>query len=308
MASILYTKTDEAPALATYSFLPIVKAYTQTAGIQIETRDISLAARVLAVFPDFLSEDQKVNNALSELGAVAKTADANIIKLPNISASIPQLKEAIAELQGQGFGLPNYPDEPANAQEEEIKKRYDSVKGSAVNPVLREGNSDRRAPKPVKNYAKQNPHRMGAWSSDSNTHVATMSSGDFRSNEKSTTLKEAQLVDIVLVKENGERQILKSGIALQAGEIIDSTIMSKKVLLAFLQKEIAEAKANNILLSLHLKATMMKVSDPIIFGHVFQTYFQELYADFGSELEEIGVNPNNGLESMLIRLLPRIVC
>ena len=302
MASILYTKTDEAPALATYSFLPIVQAYTQTAGIQIETRDISLAARVLAVFPDFLSEGQKVNNALSELGAVAKTADANIIKLPNISASIPQLKEAIAELQGQGFGLPDYPDEPANAQEEEIKKRYDSVKGSAVNPVLREGNSDRRAPKPVKNYAKQNPHRMGAWSSDSNTHVATMSSGDFRSNEKSTTLQEAQVVDIVLVKENGERQVLKSGIALQAGEIIDSTVMSKKALLAFLQKEIAEAKDNNILLSLHLKATMMKVSDPIIFGHVFQTYFQELYADFGSELEEIGVNPNNGLESMLIRL------
>lgn len=302
MASILYTKTDEAPALATYSFLPIVQAYTQTAGIQVETRDISLAARVLAVFPDYLKEDQRVNDALSELGQIAKTAEANIIKLPNISASIPQLKEAISELQAQGYALPSYPDEPASEEEKEIKKRYDSVKGSAVNPVLREGNSDRRAPKPVKNYAKQNPHSMGAWTGDSKTHVATMSAGDFRSNEKSTTLATAQQVDIVLVKADGQEEVLKSGIALQEGEIIDATVMSKKALLAFLQSEIQQAKESGILLSLHLKATMMKVSDPIIFGHAFQTYFADVYARYGADLEEIGVNPNNGLESLLARL------
>ena len=302
MASILYTKTDEAPALATYSFLPIVQAYTQTAGIQVETRDISLAARVLAVFPDYLKEDQRVNDALSELGQIAKTAEANIIKLPNISASIPQLKEAISELQAQGYALPSYPDEPASEKEKEIKKRYDSVKGSAVNPVLREGNSDRRAPKPVKNYAKQNPHSMGAWTGDSKTHVATMSAGDFRSNEKSTTLAAAQQVDIVLVKADGQQEVLKSGIALQEGEIIDATVMSKKALLAFLQSEIQQAKESGILLSLHLKATMMKVSDPIIFGHAFQTYFADVYARYGADLEEIGVNPNNGLESLLARL------
>ena len=302
MASILYTKTDEAPALATYSFLPIVQAYTQTAGIQVETRDISLAARVLAVFPDYLKEGQRVNDALSELGQIAKTAEANIIKLPNISASIPQLKEAISELQAQGYALPSYPDEPVSEEEKEIKKRYDSVKGSAVNPVLREGNSDRRAPKPVKNYAKQNPHSMGAWTEDSKTHVATMSAGDFRSNEKSTTLAAAQQVDIVLVKADGQQEVLKSGIALQEGEIIDATVMSKKALLAFLQSEIQQAKESDILLSLHLKATMMKVSDPIIFGHAFQTYFADVYARYGAELEEIGVNPNNGLESLLSRL------
>ena len=302
MASILYTRTDEAPALATYSFLPIVQAYTQTAGIQVETRDISLAARLLAVFPDHLKEEQRVNNALSELGHVAKTAEANIIKLPNISASIPQLKEAIAELQNQGYALPNYPNEPVNEEEKEVKKRYDSVKGSAVNPVLREGNSDRRAPKPVKNYAKQNPHRMGAWTSDSKTHVATMSQGDFRSNEKSMTVDTAQEVDIIWVKQNGEQKLLKSGIALQEGEIIDATLMSKNALLQFLQKEIKEAQESGILLSLHLKATMMKVSDPIIFGHAFQTYLADVYTRYGAELEEIGVNPNNGLESLLLRL------
>ena len=302
MASILYTKTDEAPALATYSFLPIVQAYTQTAGIQVETRDISLAARVLAVFPDYLKEGQRVNDALSELGQIAKTAEANIIKLPNISASIPQLKEAISELQAQGYALPSYPDEPVSEEEKEIKKRYDSVKGSAVNPVLREGNSDRRAPKPVKNYAKQNPHSMGAWTGDSKTHVATMSAGDFRSNEKSTTLAAAQQVDIVLMKADGQQEVLKSGIALQEGEIIDATVMSKKALLAFLQSEIQQAKESDILLSLHLKATMMKVSDPIIFGHAFQTYFADVYARYGADLEEIGVNPNNGLESLLSRL------
>ena len=302
MAAILYTKTDEAPALATYSLLPIIKAYTQTAGIDVETRDISLAARILAVFPDFLEEHQQVSNALSELGQIAKTAEANIIKLPNISASIPQLKEAIAELQNQGYKLPNYPDEPVTEEEATIKKRYDSVKGSAVNPVLREGNSDRRAPKPVKNYAKQNPHKMGAWASDSSTHVATMSSGDFRSNEKSLTTEEAFSVDIVFTGPSGQEEILKSGLDLQQGEIIDATVMSRPALLAFLKKEISEAKEKNILLSLHLKATMMKVSDPIIFGHAFQTYFEELFAQYGEDLEEIGSNPNNGLESLLSRI------
>ena len=302
MAAILYTKTDEAPALATYSLLPIIKAYTQTANIDVETRDISLAARILAVFPDFLEEHQQVSNALSELGEIAKTAEANIIKLPNISASIPQLKEAILELQKQGYKLPNYPDEPVSEQEAEIKKRYDRVKGSAVNPVLREGNSDRRAPKPVKNYAKQNPHKMGAWSSDSSTHVATMSSGDFRSNEKSLTTEEAFSVDIVFKGPSAHKEILKSGLALQEGEIIDATVMSKQALLDFLRQEISEAREKDLLLSLHLKATMMKVSDPIIFGHVFQTYFKELFNKFGADLEEIGVNPNNGLESLLIRL------
>ena len=302
MAAIIYTKTDEAPALATYSLLPIIQAYTQTAGIEIETRDISLAARILAVFPEFLEEEQRINNALSELGEIAKTAEANIIKLPNISASIPQLKEAIAELKDKGFGLPDYPDEPTNTQEEEIKKKYDSVKGSAVNPVLREGNSDRRAPKAVKNYAKQNPHRMGAWSKDSSTHVSTMTEGDFRSNEKSLTTGSAFAVDLVLVGDDGHKQTLKAGVALQNAEIIDATVMSKAALLEFLQKEIENAKNSNILLSLHLKATMMKVSDPIIFGHVFQAYFQELFSSYDKVLDEMGFNPNNGLESLLMRL------
>ncbi|MEP4947342.1 MAG: NADP-dependent isocitrate dehydrogenase, partial [Flavobacteriaceae bacterium] len=256
MAKIFYTKTDEAPALATQSFLPIVKAFTETADISIETKDISLASRIIAVFPEFLNENQKVSDNLSELGELAKTPEANIIKLPNISASIPQLKEAIEELQQKGYALPSYPDEPQSDTEKTIKAKYDKIKGSAVNPVLREGNSDRRAPKAIKNYAKKNPHTMGAWSSASKTHVATMSAGDFRSNEKSLTLKKADDVRIQLLDSEGSITVLKEKIALQKDEIIDATVMSKNALVNFLKKEVADAKKENILLSLHFKATM----------------------------------------------------
>ncbi|MCH9660206.1 MAG: NADP-dependent isocitrate dehydrogenase, partial [Bacteroidetes bacterium] len=262
VAKIIYTKTDEAPALATHSLLPIVKAFTETSGIAIETRDISLAGRILANFPEFLKEEQRVNDALAELGELAKQPEANIIKLPNISASIPQLTAAISELQAKGFELPNYPDEPQNDDEKAIKATYDKIKGSAVNPVLREGNSDRRAPKAVKNYAKKNPHRMGAWSSDSNTHVATMTSGDFRNNEQSVTIQNAGNVKIILDSSEGET-VLKDNVPVLAGEIIDGTYMSKKALLAFLSEQVADAKNQGVLFSLHMKATMMKVSDPI---------------------------------------------
>ena len=302
MPKILYTKTDEAPALATQSFLPIVKAFTKTTGIQIETRDISLAARILATFPDFLNESQKVSNDLEELGNAAKNPQANIIKLPNISASIPQLNEAITELQSKGYALPNYPDEPKSDAEQEIKSRYDKIKGSAVNPVLREGNSDRRAPRAVKNYAKKNPHTMGAWSSDSKTHVATMQHGDFKSNEKSITLPNATSIRIDLQKTDGTTVVLKEKLALLEGEIIDATVLSKKALLSFLKEQLKDAKEKGVLFSLHMKATMMKVSDPIIFGHAVRTFFADVFTKHKAILASIGVNANDGLENLLNKL------
>jgi len=302
MPKILYTKTDEAPALATQSFLPIVKAFTKTSGITIETKDISLATRIISTFPDFLKENQRATNDLMELGEMAKNPDANIIKLPNISASIPQLKEAIEELQSKGYDLPDYPSNPENDTEKEIKSRYDKIKGSAVNPVLREGNSDRRAPRAIKNYAKKNPHSMGAWSPDSKTHVATMSSGDFRSNEKSVTLSNATDVRIELVKSNGETTILKDKVSLLEGEIIDATVLSKSALVAFLKHQVADAKASGVLFSLHMKATMMKVSDPIIFGHAMEAYFEDVFAKHGATLESAGINSNNGLDNLLNKL------
>lgn len=306
MPRIIYTKTDEAPALATQSFLPIVEAFGNTAGISIETRDISLAGRILAAFPDHLSPAHHQNDDLAALGNLAKTPEANIIKLPNISASIPQMKEAIAELQEKGYNLPSYPDEPANAKEEEIKSRYDKVKGSAVNPVLREGNSDRRAPKPVKNYAKKNPHRMGDWDSNSQTHVATMDGGDFKANEKSVTMEKATTVNIILETNDGEEIVLKRDLKLQEGEIIDTTLMEKQALLNFLKEQVADAKAKGVLFSVHLKATMMKVSDPIIFGHVVRTYFSDVFNAYASEFEKLGVSANDGLESLYeaIKSLP----
>ncbi len=302
MPKILYTKTDEAPALATQSFLPIVKAFTKTSGIAIETKDISLATRIISTFPDFLTEDQRLPNDLEELGEMAKNPDANIIKLPNISASIPQLKEAIAELQEKGYALPNYPDEPTTTAEKEIRSRYDKIKGSAVNPVLREGNSDRRAPRAIKNYAKKNPHSMGPWNADSKTNVATMGAGDFQANEKSITLAEATDVKIELVQKDGAVQTLKEKVALLKGEIIDATVMNKKALIAFLKEQVAAAKEEGVLFSLHMKATMMKVSDPIIFGHAVKVFFEDVFAKHATTFEELGVNPNNGLENLLNKL------
>ncbi|WP_273567209.1 NADP-dependent isocitrate dehydrogenase [Maribacter halichondriae] len=302
MPKIFYTKTDEAPALATESFLPIVKAYTKTSGIAIETKDISLAGRIIATFPDFLNDSQRISNDLEELGSKAKDPDANIIKLPNISASVPQLKEAIAELQSKGYALRDYPDEPNNDSEKEIKARYDKIKGSAVNPVLREGNSDRRAPRAVKNYAKKNPHSMGAWSPDSKTHVATMDHGDFRSNEKSITLNKATEVKIELVRNDDSKILLKDRIALLEGEIIDATVMNKRALVSFLKEQIADAKAKGVLFSIHMKATMMKVSDPIIFGHAVKAYFAAVFEKHEATLDSIGINPNNGLETILGKL------
>ncbi|WP_370103865.1 NADP-dependent isocitrate dehydrogenase, partial [Winogradskyella sp.] len=301
-AKIVYTKTDEAPALATRSFLPIVQSFTKSSGITLETKDISLAARILAVFPDFLTEEQRVNDALAELGELAKKPEANIIKLPNISASIPRLRDAIEELQGKGYKLPDYPDEPKNDTEKEIKARYDKVKGSAVNPVLREGNSDRRAPKAVKNYAKKNPHSMGAWSSDTKTHVATMSEGDFAHNENSYTTPAATTVKIIHTSTEGNSTVLKDNLALQAEEIIDATVMSKKALLNFLEREIKDAKSQDVLMSLHMKATMMKVSDPIIFGHAVRTYFKPVFEKHDDTFKEIGVDVNNGFGNLLDNL------
>lgn len=302
MAKLYYTKTDEAPALATLSFLPIVKSFTETADISVETKDISLAGRIAAMFPELLTEEQQVPDDLSILGELAKTPEANIIKLPNISASIPQLKEAIEELQEKGYPLPDYPDEPKTDEEKAIKTKYDKVKGSAVNPVLREGNSDRRAPKAVKNYAKAHPHTMGEWSSDSKTHVATMSHGDFKSNEKSLTMESAGDVRIELVDANGNTTVLKDKLSLLKGEVIDATVMSKKALVEFLTKEIADAREKNLLLSLHFKATMMKVSDPIIFGHALEVYFSELFKTYGDTFQKLGINPNNGLETLLDKI------
>ena len=302
MPKIFYTKTDEAPALATQSFLPIVKAFTKSSGIQIETKDISLAGRIIATFPDYVTEDQKISNDLEELGELAKTPEANIIKLPNISASIPQLKEAIAELQKNGYAIPSYPDEPKTEEEKEIKSRYDKVKGSAVNPVLREGNSDRRAPKAVKNYAKKNPHSMGAWTSDSKSHVATMDHGDFKSNEKSVTVDKATTVNIQFDKADGTSTILKGGLSLLEGEIIDASVLSKKALITFLQEQIKDAKEQGVLFSLHMKATMMKVSDPIIFGHAVKQFFADVFKKYKSTFTTLGISPNNGLESLLNKL------
>ncbi len=302
MPKILYTKTDEAPALATQSFLPIVKAFTKTSNVDIETKDISLAGRIIATFGDFLNEEQRIPNDLEELGKYAKLPEANIIKLPNISASIPQLTEAIAELQELGYNLPDYPSSPTNDKEKEIKSRYDKIKGSAVNPVLREGNSDRRAPRAVKNFAKKNPHSMGAWSSDSKTHVATMSHGDFKANEKSITISANTNVSIQHTATDGTKTILKEGIDLLSGEIIDATVLSKKALLDFLKEQIADAKEKNILFSLHMKATMMKVSDPIIFGHALQTFLSSVFDKHADTFSNLGVSPNNGLENLLSKL------
>tara|TARA_R110000765_G_scaffold64123_9_gene124671 strand:- start:2544 stop:4760 length:2217 start_codon:yes stop_codon:yes gene_type:complete len=297
MSKIFYTKTDEAPALATESFLPIVKAFTKSSGIEIETKDISLAGRIAATFPEFLTKEQQVSNDLEELGNMAKQPEANIIKLPNISASIPQLKEAIKELQSKGYKLPNYPDEPKNDEEKEIKAKYDKIKGSAVNPVLREGNSDRRAPRAVKNYAKQNPHSMGAWSSDSKTHVATMGDGDFQANEKSLTLNDATSIQIKLVSD-GSETILKEKLSLLKGEIIDATVLNKTALLDFIKKEIKDAKDKGVLFSVHLKATMMKVSDPIIFGHFVETFLKPVFVKYADTFDKLGISPNDGLASL----------
>ncbi|MFT6795753.1 MAG: isocitrate dehydrogenase [Maribacter sp.] len=302
MSKIFYTKTDEAPALATESFLPIVKAFTKTSGIEIETKDISLAGRIAATFPEYLNKSQQINNDLDELGQMAKMPEANIIKLPNISASVPQLKDAIKELQAKGYNLPSYPDEPTSDAEKEIKVKYDKIKGSAVNPVLREGNSDRRAPRAVKNYAKKNPHKMGAWSADSKTHVATMDHGDFKSNEKSVTLGSATNVKITLTTPNNTATILKDKIALQAGEIIDATVLSKKALLAFLSEQVTDAKEKGVLFSVHMKATMMKVSDPIIFGHVVVTFLAPIFEKYAAIFTELGINPNYGLENLYSKL------
>jgi len=300
--TIIYTKTDEAPSLATRSFLPIIQAFTSTSGISFETKDISLAARILAVFSEYLNKDQQVNDALAELGVLVKKEEANIIKLPNISASVPQLKSAIKELQAKGFAIPNYPDEIKTEEDKKVAALYGKAKGSAVNPVLREGNSDRRAPKAVKNYARKNPHKMGAWSSNSKTHVATMSEGDFFHNEKSLTIEKATNIRIEFVDTHGNKTILKDNFAILDGEIIDATVMSKKALLSFLETEINDAKDKDVLLSLHMKATMMKVSDPIIFGHAVKVFFKDLFKKHQETFEEIGVNVNNGLGNLISKL------
>ncbi|MEI2276656.1 NADP-dependent isocitrate dehydrogenase [Paenarthrobacter ilicis] len=299
MAKIIYTHTDEAPMLATYSFLPIVEAYASTAGVEVETRDISLAGRIIAVFGDFLTEEQRTGNALVELGELAKQPEANIIKLPNISASVPQLKAAIAELQAQGYALPDYPDNPSSDTETDIRSRYDKIKGSAVNPVLREGNSDRRAPLSVKNYARQNPHSMGAWTAESKTNVATMGENDFRSNEKSVVIEADDALTIQLVREDGTVKVLKKDFPVLAGEIVDGTVLRASALDEFLAAQVARAKEEGILFSAHLKATMMKVSDPIIFGHVVKAYFSELFETYGKQLAAAGISPNNGLAAIL---------
>ena len=297
--TIVYTHTDEAPALATYSLLPVVEAYARQADVTVTTADISLAARILAVFADRLPTDQQVPDALGELGRLALTPEANIIKLPNVSASVPQLKAAIEELQAKGYALPELPDEPTTDEEREIAARYDKVKGSAVNPVLREGNSDRRAPRSVKAYARKHPHSMGAWSSASKTRVATMSAGDFRANERSVTVADAGTIRIEHVAADGATTVLKPDFAVLAGEIIDATVMSRSALDSFLAAQVEAARREGVLLSVHLKATMMKVSDPIIFGHAVRAYFADLFARHGTTLEDAGINPNDGLAAVL---------
>ena len=302
MTKIIYTNVDEAPALATYSFLPIVEAFTGVAGIAVETRDISLAGRIIASFPEYLTESQRQGDDLAELGKLATTPEANIIKLPNISASIPQLVAAIKELQSKGYALPDYPEAPKDDKEKEIRSKYDKVKGSAVNPVLREGNSDRRAPLSVKNYARKNPHKMGAWTADSKSHVAHMNSGDFFSNEKSLTLSDACDVRIEFVDKENKIKVLKEKLSLKAGEIIDSTVMNVRALRSFIGEQIEDAKKQDVLFSVHLKATMMKVSDPIIFGHVVSVFFKEVFEKHRTTFEKLGVDPNNGLADLFARI------
>ncbi|MEV7186990.1 NADP-dependent isocitrate dehydrogenase [Kitasatospora sp. NPDC093102] len=301
-STIIYTHTDEAPALATYSFLPVVQAYASTAGVRVETRDISLAGRIIASFPERLTEAQRIGDALAELGELAKTPGANIIKLPNISASVPQLKAAIAELQAQGYALPDYPDDPQTDEDKDVRARYDKVKGSAVNPVLREGNSDRRAPQSVKNYAKTHPHRMGAWTADSKTNVATMGENDFRSTEKSAVIAADGALRIELLGEDGTTTVLREKVPVLAGEVVDASVMRAAALNEFLAAQVARAKAEGVLFSVHLKATMMKVSDPIIFGHVVRAFFPKTFAKYGEVLVAAGLNPNNGLGGILAGL------
>ncbi len=299
---IIYTQTDEAPALATYSLLPIIRAFTLGAGIEVETSDISLAGRIIAKFPEYLTQEQRVPDALADLGDLAQRPEANIIKLPNISASIPQLKAAITELQSKGYNLPDYPDEPASDEEKEIKGRYDKIKGSAVNPVLREGNSDRRAPRAVKEYAKHHPHSMGEWKAGSLSHVSSMEDGDFFGSEKSAVIQKEGVLKIILEKANGESVVLKDEVPVLNSEIVDVALMSQKALRKFLKEQVVDAKKQDVLLSVHLKATMMKVSDPIIFGHAVAVYFEPVFDKFGEELTELGVNPNNGLGDLLLKI------
>ncbi len=299
---IIYTKTDEAPMLATYSFLPIINAFSKAAGVAVELRDISLAGRILAVFPDYLTPQQKQADALSELGELAKTPEANIIKLPNISASLPQIQEAVKELQSQGYKLPDYPENPKDDKEKDIKTRYDKVKGSAVNPVLREGNSDRRAPLSVKAHTRKHPHKMGAWSPDSKTHVSHMKGGDFRSNEKSMTVAAATDVKIEFVGQDGKTTVLKPKVALQTNEIIDATFMSKKALRQFLEEQIEDAKKQGVLFSIHMKATMMKISDPKIFGHAVTVYYKDVFEKHGEALKKLGVDPDNGIGDLYTKI------
>ncbi len=301
-SKIIWTKIDEAPALATYSLLPIVNVFTKAAGVNVETRNISLAGRIIANFPDNLTEEQKIPDALARLGELAKTPEANIIKLPNISASLPQLKSALAELKAKGYDLPDYPENPQNAAEEAIKERFSKVLGSAVNPVLREGNSDRRAPGAVKSFARKNPHPMGAWSQDSKSHVATMTSGDFCSNEKSTTMAAATTAKIEFIAQDGTTSVLKENLPLEAGEVVDTTFMSKQALINFLEAQIEDAKANDVLFSLHMKATMMKVSDPIIFGHCVKVFYKEAIEKNAAVIEKLGVNFNNGLGDLYVKI------
>ena len=298
LAKIIYTRTDEAPLLATYSLKPVVEAFAATAGIDVETRDISLAGRILSQFSDYLSEEQRVDDALAELGKLAQTPEANIIKLPNISASVPQMKAAIAELQSQGYALPDYPDSPSTDEEKDVRARYDAVKGSAVNPVLREGNSDRRAPIAVKNFAKAHPHRMGVWSQSSKTNVATMDDHDFRHNEKSVIMPADDVLTIKLVGADGTETVLKSDLKVLAGEVIDGTFMSAKALDQFLAAQVARAKEEGVLFSTHLKATMMKVSDPVLFGHVVRAYFADVFDQYGDQLNAAGLNGENGLAAI----------
>ncbi|WP_406185923.1 NADP-dependent isocitrate dehydrogenase [Streptomyces sp. NBC_01006] len=298
-STIIYTHTDEAPALATYSFLPVIQAYASTAGVNVETRDISLAGRIIASFPEYLEEGQRIADALAELGELAKTPGANIIKLPNVSASIPQLKAAVAELQGQGYALPDYPDDPKTDEERENRARYDKIKGSAVNPVLREGNSDRRAPASVKNYAKAHPHRMGAWTSESKTNVATMGAEDFRSTEKSAVIGEDGVLHIEHVAADGTVTVLRPCVPVLTGEVVDASVLHVDALRTFLNDQIERAKAEDVLFSVHLKATMMKVSDPIIFGHVVRAFFPKTFARYGETLAAAGLSPNDGLGTIL---------
>ncbi|MFF5503615.1 NADP-dependent isocitrate dehydrogenase [Streptomyces roseolus] len=298
-STIIYTHTDEAPALATYSFLPVIQAYASTAGVTVETRDISLAGRIIASFPEFLQEEQRIGDALAELGELAKTPAANIIKLPNVSASIPQLKAAIAELQGQGYALPDYPDDPKTEQDQDVRARYDKIKGSAVNPVLREGNSDRRAPGSVKNYAKNHPHRMGAWTSESKTNVATMSENDFASTEKSVVIAQDDTLRFEFTAADGTTSELRAPLKVIAGEVVDASVMRAAALRTFLSEQVARAKAEGVLFSVHLKATMMKVSDPIVFGHVVRAFFPKTFDRYGADLAAAGLSANDGLGTVL---------